>query len=276
MVAIFQTTFSNTFSWKKTYKFWLELHWSVFVRVQLTIFQHWFRWWVSADQVTSHFLNLWWLNYWCICVTRPQWVKHWYRASITSSDDVGFLFPTGNCILIDAAMALIKYRMWYMVCTDYDVHVDGYGISIMTIVLADIWCHAINGRVSWTKIGTMITPFYLYNGYPYARKDSLCIVMVFQWLQLCPTEGFQDVMKKDIHSVQYHSINLLGAKLESALECSATRSDFCNMRQIHSKFVLYISHTMEVWHLFYFSISYKISILDHILNYTCSSHYSLF
>ena len=43
MAAIFQTTFSNAFSWMKMYKFWLRFHWSLFPRVPLTIFQHWFR-----------------------------------------------------------------------------------------------------------------------------------------------------------------------------------------------------------------------------------------
>ena len=32
--------------------------------VQLTIFQHWFRYWLGASQVTSHYLNQWWLVYW--------------------------------------------------------------------------------------------------------------------------------------------------------------------------------------------------------------------
>ena len=41
--AISQTTFSSAFSWMKMYAFWLKFHWSLFVRVPLTIFQHWFR-----------------------------------------------------------------------------------------------------------------------------------------------------------------------------------------------------------------------------------------
>ena len=41
--ATFQTTFSNAFSWMKIYEFWLSFHWSLSIRVQLTIFQHWFR-----------------------------------------------------------------------------------------------------------------------------------------------------------------------------------------------------------------------------------------
>ena len=43
MAAIFRTTFSNAFSWMKIYEFRLRFHWNLFLRVQLTIFQHWFR-----------------------------------------------------------------------------------------------------------------------------------------------------------------------------------------------------------------------------------------
>ena len=43
MAAISQTTFSNTFSWLKMYEFRLRFHWSLLLRVQLTIFHHWFR-----------------------------------------------------------------------------------------------------------------------------------------------------------------------------------------------------------------------------------------
>ena len=41
----------------------LKFHWSLFRRVQLTIFQHWFRLWLGAIQATSHFLKQWWLIY---------------------------------------------------------------------------------------------------------------------------------------------------------------------------------------------------------------------
>ena len=62
---ISQTTFSNAFSGMK---FSLRFHWSLFLRFELTIFQHW-----SAP---SHFLNQWMLVYWRhICVTRPRWFE---------------------------------------------------------------------------------------------------------------------------------------------------------------------------------------------------------
>ena len=41
--AISQTTFSSAFSWMKMFEFRLKFHWSLFLRVQLTTFQHWSR-----------------------------------------------------------------------------------------------------------------------------------------------------------------------------------------------------------------------------------------
>ena len=63
MTAVSQTTLSNAFSWVKMLEFRLRFHWSLFLRVQLTIIQHWFRQWLGAGQVISHYLNQWWLVY---------------------------------------------------------------------------------------------------------------------------------------------------------------------------------------------------------------------
>ena len=63
MAAISQTTLSNAFSWMKMLEFRKIFHWSLFIRVQLIISQHWFRWWLGAYQATSHYLNQWWLDY---------------------------------------------------------------------------------------------------------------------------------------------------------------------------------------------------------------------
>ena len=43
MAAVSQTTLSNAFSGMKMLEFWLRFHWSLFLRVQSTIIQHWFR-----------------------------------------------------------------------------------------------------------------------------------------------------------------------------------------------------------------------------------------
>ena len=44
----------------KKHGYQLKFHWSLFLGVQLTIFQHWFGWWLGADQATSHYLNQCW------------------------------------------------------------------------------------------------------------------------------------------------------------------------------------------------------------------------
>ena len=43
MAAILRTTLSNAFSWMKMYELRLKFHWSLFLKVQSTIFQHRFR-----------------------------------------------------------------------------------------------------------------------------------------------------------------------------------------------------------------------------------------
>ena len=43
MATISQTTVSNAFSWMKMYELWIKIYWSLFLRSQLTTFQHWFR-----------------------------------------------------------------------------------------------------------------------------------------------------------------------------------------------------------------------------------------
>ena len=40
---ISQTTSSSAFSWIKMFELWLKFQWSLFPRVQLATFQHWFR-----------------------------------------------------------------------------------------------------------------------------------------------------------------------------------------------------------------------------------------
>ena len=71
-----QTTFSNAFSWMRKHEFRLKFHWSLFLRVQLTKFQQWFRLWLGADRATSHYLKQCWPSSPThICVTRGRWVN---------------------------------------------------------------------------------------------------------------------------------------------------------------------------------------------------------
>ena len=68
--TISQTTFSNAFSRMKMNEFRLEFHWSLFLRLELTIFQHWFN--VSCmTYVEQDYLN--------------AGIRSWYRVISTWS-----------------------------------------------------------------------------------------------------------------------------------------------------------------------------------------------
>ena len=77
MANIFQTTFSNAFSWMKIFEFRIKFDWNFFLKIQLTKSQHWFRYWLGAEQASSHYLNQWWPRLVMhIYVTGPQWVVY--------------------------------------------------------------------------------------------------------------------------------------------------------------------------------------------------------
>ena len=126
MADVSQTTFSNAFSWIKIYYFWLKFDWSLFLRVQLTIFQHWFRKWLGADLATSLYLNQWWLLYWRIyaslglneliflviesydCINELMlyisvislFTKHWINQNLIKNNHTAIDLPccmVGNC-----------------------------------------------------------------------------------------------------------------------------------------------------------------------------------
>ena len=72
-----------------------EFHWSLFPRVQLTTFQNWFRWWLGADQATSHYLNQYWHNSLKhICGIWGRWFN---GTSIASPDVIVFIYPRATC-----------------------------------------------------------------------------------------------------------------------------------------------------------------------------------
>ena len=89
MAASFQTTFSNAFYWMNMLEIRLKFH----LRVQLTIVHNWFRWWLCADQATSHYLYQWWyILLTQICVTRPQWVRTAELAGLVTRGHHGVIY----------------------------------------------------------------------------------------------------------------------------------------------------------------------------------------
>ena len=63
ITAILQMSHSNALSWMKMLEFRLKFNRSLFLLIQLRIFQHWFRWRFGAFQETIHFCKLWWWNH---------------------------------------------------------------------------------------------------------------------------------------------------------------------------------------------------------------------
>ena len=76
MAAVFQTTFSNAFSWMKMYEFRLRFHWSLFLRFQLINIPALvliMAWRPLGDKPLSEPMMVSLPTH--ICVTRPRWVK---------------------------------------------------------------------------------------------------------------------------------------------------------------------------------------------------------
>ena len=85
----------------KMFEFQLRFQWSLFPRVKLTIFHHWFRWWLGADQATSHYLNQGWEVYWRI------------YASLGLNELIGQLF--WNFALSTAAIVLCHVQSFKVI-----------------------------------------------------------------------------------------------------------------------------------------------------------------
>ena len=96
------------FSWMKVSQIRWRCHSSLFPSVQLTIFQHWLRYWLGTAQATSHYLKLWWLvdwHIWHICVTRPQWGVYCghivpVRQHKLTHNLIAILHPTGTLVIL--------------------------------------------------------------------------------------------------------------------------------------------------------------------------------
>ena len=86
MPAISQTTHSNAFVWMKILWFQSLSHWSLFLMVQSTIYQHWFRYLPGVDQAPSHYLIQWWLDYRCIYASLNELTKFCMKTCIKSDE----------------------------------------------------------------------------------------------------------------------------------------------------------------------------------------------
>ena len=157
MDAISQTTFWIAFSWMKMFGFRLKFHWSLFLRVQLTIFQHWFRKWLGAVQATSHYLNQWWLFYGCIYASLglnelTQWniIMHVYAH--LQKYKIRNILHSLRCN--DACICTYTNTKSKMSCTHWDIkciHISTYINKKSEISLShwDIKMHVYVHSVCW-------------------------------------------------------------------------------------------------------------------------------
>ena len=91
MAAIFQTIFSNAFSWIKIVEFQLELHWSLFLKFQLTINQ-WFRECLFAGEWP---LLLTWFNF------DPAWISNYMYMSSKVWIEITYPFLNFNGCIVE-------------------------------------------------------------------------------------------------------------------------------------------------------------------------------
>ena len=112
MAAVSQTTFSNAFCWMKMLEFLLRFHWSLFLRVQLTIIQQVqiIAWRRSGDKPLSESMMVTLLTH--ICVTRPQGVNPYH---------VGPWGPFQKCLrgLKFSSLDEIHIFQWKIFCMEF-------------------------------------------------------------------------------------------------------------------------------------------------------------
>ena len=118
MAATFQTPFSNTFSWMKMLEFQLKFHWNLFPRVQLTIIQHCFRYWLGTYKATSHYLSQWWpsvLTHMC-CSASVSWLIKTYNTKPQWCVNIGSgngLVSSGTKPLPEPMLNQIYAAIWH-------------------------------------------------------------------------------------------------------------------------------------------------------------------
>ena len=106
-----QTTLSNACFSIEMFEFQLKFHWSVFLRVQLTISQQRLKQWLGAEQPTSHFMNQCWLSSLMdICGTRWRWAK---LRIINDASNLRGIISITNLVIFKS---ISKIDIWSISC----------------------------------------------------------------------------------------------------------------------------------------------------------------
>ena len=94
MAAVLQTVSLSVFSWTKIHELRFRVHWNLFLMVESTMFQHWFRYWLGASQATGHYLKQWWLVYWRIYGSLELNEVRFIHSLSCCYERLCFVFPT--------------------------------------------------------------------------------------------------------------------------------------------------------------------------------------
>ena len=88
---------------------WFRFQWNLFIMVQLTISQRWFRYWLGATEATSHYLNQWWhilLMHIHLCVFSVLL----YLGLVQNYISIEFEFQMKNCCYTRPLVCPVKCR----------------------------------------------------------------------------------------------------------------------------------------------------------------------
>ena len=184
MATTLHTTFSNAFSLMKMYEFPFKFNWSLFLKVQLTIFQNWFRQWLGAVQ--------WWLDYQGIYVSlglnelncfSSLW--HWGTVSVTTSNAsnsnwavtrMSLLFQgiylTKSKLYLNKIMFWLTPSLFHFISNIWSN--SSCDSSTSDIAFPPVWL----GDVSVYKSRTHVS-FYLVSRNIFDSKE---LKMIYQWL----------------------------------------------------------------------------------------------
>ena len=151
IAAISKTTFSNAFTWMKTYEFRLRCLWILSLRVELTVFQY-----CSVNGLALTSL----LRY--ICVIRPLWIElqHWLRlcgTTLCGVWDMASIWMTSTfCDWLCDPKCILLHSMTNSPQRKFCFRSENLGHSSFTNIhlnLKPVWCYSwcIYASVKWNR-----------------------------------------------------------------------------------------------------------------------------
>ena len=140
MTHILQTTHLNSFHCMNIVGFWLKYRWNLFLRVQLTRGQHWFRLWFGTEQASSYYLKQWCPNILKhVSVTLHRWINYLHAELFW-----GNIKAIKNIVTIYHCSILIYHRsLWF---TPKENILISHGQKLVCCWTGDLRSHGISSN----------------------------------------------------------------------------------------------------------------------------------